>query len=227
MRKILLPFAMMGALAMPLVACDVQDEGDGTDATNPSDGTNPTDTTGDTGGGTHYFAVIVTDSQIFPTHRTVGTDPCATASSPLNAHGADIDAVGLFSGSSLIGYFDTVDYAEGGLCPNKLSTMMNPDEAKGAPDASLTEGFVSLGGGWLIGEFSGQPELQSGDTLVVYEVGSKCSGNTSCGGVDEGYEVFVAEDLDCVNSGPYPYGSCAKKMSDDAEGESTIPLSGF
>jgi len=223
MRKILLPFALMGMMSLPMVGCDVQaTDTDATDTTGGGDTTG-----GDTIQTTKYFAVIVTDSQIFPTHRVVGTDPCATASSPLNAHGADIDAVGLFDGAQLIGYLNAVDYQEGGLCPNKQNTMTDSDEAKGAPNASLTENFVSLGGGWLIGEFDGAPELQSGDTLVVYEVGSKCSNDTSCGGVDEGYEVFVATDLDCVNTANYPYSSCAIKLSDQAKGESTIPVSGF
>lgn len=225
MRKIILPFALMGAMSLPMVACDVEDGTDGGDVTQP-DG----DTGNDTVVTTKYFAVIVTDSQIFPTHRVVGTNPCATAAPPLYAHGADIDAVGLFDGNQLIGYLDTVDYEEGGLCnsaPNNPSTMQNPDQAKGAPNASISERFVSLGGGWLTGEFAGAPEIQSGDTIVVYEVGSKCSGDTSCGGVDEGYAVFVATDLDCVNESNYPYGACGVELTASAEGEATIPVSGF
>lgn len=230
MRKLMLPFAIIGLLASPMLACDVEDTADGD--TSSSDTTTTDGTTTDTGPGETvtgptYAAVIVDDSQIFPTHRVVGTDPCATASSPLNAHGADIDAVGLFSGATLIGYFDFVDYQEGGLCPNKQNTRTDPDDAKGAPDASLTEGFVSLGGGFLIGEFSGGTALESGDIITVYEVGSKCGNNTSCGGVDEGYEVFVATELDCVNQSAYPYGSCAIKLSDTAKGEANIPVSGF
>ena len=227
MRKILLPFALMGTLSLPMIACDVEDGADGSDVTQP-DG----DTSGDTDTvvTTKYFAVIVTDSQIFPTHRVVGTNPCATAAPPLYAHGADIDAVGLFDGDQLIGYLDTVDYQEGGLCdasPNNPSTMQDSAQAKGAPNASISERFVSLGGGFLTGEFAGAPEIQSGDTLVVYEVGTKCGGDTSCGGVDEGYAVFVATDLDCVNEANYPYSSCGIELSNSAEGEATIPVSGF
>jgi len=211
-----------------MVACDVENnDADASDAT-ISDGTNPGDS--DVVVTTKYRAVIVTDSQIFPTHRTVGTNPCATASGPLYAHGADIDAVGLFDGNQLIAYLDTVDYQEGGLCntaPNKPSTMQDPEQAVGAPNATLTERFVSLGGGYLIGEFAGAPDINSGDTIVVYEVGSKCGGKTNCGGVDEGYAVFVATDLDCVNDANYPYSSCGIELSDSAEGEATIPVSGF
>jgi hypothetical protein len=216
----------MGVMALPMIACDVEDTGDGTDATSQPDGTT-TDTGADTTPTTTYSAVIVDDSAIFPVHRQVGTDPCATAAPPINAHGADIDAVGLFDGANLIGYLDVVDYQEGGLCPNKQNTMTDPDEAKGAPNATLTENFVSLGGGFLTGEFTGAPQLQSGDTLVVYEVGTKCANDTSCGGQDEGYEVFVATDIDCVNEAAYPYSSCGIRLTDDAEGEATIPVSGF
>ncbi len=231
MKKILLPLALMGTMALPMVACDVEDPaGDATDTTTD---TTPGETTGDTGPGDttepdKYFAVIVDDSQIFPTHRVVGTDPCATASPPLYAHGADIDAIGLFDADLLIGYLDVVDYQEGGICTgNRATGPTDPDQAKGAPNATITERFVSLGGGFLTGEFAGQAQIQSGDTIVVYEVGTKCGNNQNCGGQDEGYEVFVAFDLDCVNEANYPYASCGIKLSDDAEGEATIPVSGF
>lgn len=234
MRKILLPFAVMGTLSLPLVACDVEDtDADATDSTQTDSDTSGTDTGTDTTPdeveGPTYTAVIVDDSQIFPTHRSDGGNPCATAASPLNAHGADIDAVGLFNDGSLIGYLgDAIDYKEGGLCPNKESTMMDPNEAAGAPNAKIDEGFVSLGGGYLTGEFAGAPVIQVGDVITVYEVGKKCGTNTSCGGVDEGYEVFVAEDIDCVNVGAgYPYATCAVKLSDTAKGETDIPVTGF
>jgi len=228
MRKILLPFVLMGAMSLPLVACDVEPEGGDATDTNRPDGEVSPDT--DVPVTTKYFAVIVTDSEIFPTHRTVGTNPCATAAPPLYAHGADIDAVGLFDGDQLIGYLDTVDYQEGGLCnssPNNPSTMQDSDEAKGAPNAKINENFVALGGGFLTGEFAGAPEIQSGDIIIVYEVGTKCAGNNNCGGVNEGYAVFVATDLDCVNDASYPYSSCGVMLSDDAEGEATLTVSGF
>lgn len=236
MKKILLPLALMGTMALPMVACDVEDPaGDATDTTTD---TTPGETTGDTGPGDttepdKYFAVIVDDSQIFPTHRKVGgvqcTDPAASgcnpcATSSVGAHGADIDAIGLFDGNLLIGYLDVVDYEGGPLCD---LAMNDPDQAKGAPNASLTDRFVSLGGGFLTGEFAGQAQIQTGDTIIVYEVGTKCANSQSCGGVDEGYEVFVAFDIDCVNEANYPYASCGIKLSDDAEGEATIPVSGF
>lgn len=69
---------------------------------------------------------------------------------------------------------------------------------------------------------------RSGYTIVVYEVGKKCGGNTSCGGVDEGYEVFLAEDLDCVNVGAgHPYATCAVSLSERSVGEASIPVPAF
>lgn len=236
MRKILLPFAVMGTLSLPLVACDVENtDADATDTNTQSDSdTTGTDTTPDEVTPPTYKAVIIDDSQIFPTHRTVGTDPCATASGPLFAHGADIDAVGLFTVSgataTLLGYLDgdAIDYKEGGLCPNKQNTMIDESQAAGAPNAKIDEGFVSLGGGYLTGEFTGSPSIQVGDQITVFEVGKKCGTNTNCGGTDEGYEVFVAEDIDCVNVGNgYPYSTCAVRLSDEAKGETDIPVSGF
>jgi len=200
--------------------------------TNPAD-TNPVDTNpADTVGPASYYAVIVDDSKVFPNHRSAGINPCSTASAPLYAHGAGIDAVGLFDGATLVGYFDVVDYKEGGICDGSTgsprNTMIDETLALGPPDARLDRGFVSLGGGFLIGEFDNAARIMPGDTIVVYEVGKRCGSNTNCGGLDEGYEVFLAEDLDCVNvSNGYPYTACAKKLSDSAKGEATIPVSGF
>jgi hypothetical protein len=176
-----------------------------------------------------FYAVIVDDSMIFPNHRTAGTDPCATASAPLYGHGADIDAVGIFDGTMLLGYFDVVDYQEGGICTGtRANTMTDGTQAKGAPDGKIDRGFVSLGGGFVTGEFDAQVRILSGYTIVVYEVGKKCGGNTSCGGVDEGYEVFLAEDLDCVNVGVgHPYTTCAVQLSERSAGEASIPVPAF
>jgi hypothetical protein len=175
------------------------------------------------------FAVILDDSRVFASHRSDGGDPCATASAPLYAHGADIDAIGLFDGATLVGYLDVVDYQEGGICTGtRANTMTDGTQAKGAPDGKIDRGFVSLGGGFLTGEFDNSAFIQTGYTIVVYEVGKKCGTNTSCGGVDEGYEVFVASDLDCVNAGDgYPYSTCGLSLSDTAKGEASIPVPAF
>ncbi len=219
MRKILVPFALSGLLALPVTACDVEDPlgTDDADTSNPND-TNPGDTSNpDTNPPpTEYYALIVDDTQRFDGR-------CATSS--VGAHGADIDAVGLFDGDSLLGYFDTVDVLTGTTC-NVAAKYQADDEVKGAPDGSLTENFVSLGGGKVIGEFTGQIQIMSGYTAVVYEIGDDfCPAGVACVG-DEPYDVYVATDLDCVNQSA---SSCSIKVTggDGAEGEATIPLSGF
>ncbi len=239
MRKILLPFAMMGSMALPMAACDVE-EGDADATTAPPDATN------ETGAETElpppddeFYAVIVTDQEIFPTHRiyqgvqctsptATGCNPCATSSS--RAHGADIDAIGLFDGDEVLGYLDNVDYQDGDLCTGDESNLMtDTDKVKGAPDASISDGFVSLGGGWLTGEFDDALQITNGLQIVVFEVGTKCGSNNNCGGVDEGYEVFVAPDLDCAAGAgqEYPWSNCAEQLGGEAEGEFTIPVSGI
>lgn len=233
MRKYLLPFALTGLISLPLAACDVE-EGEGDTITGDTSDTSggDTDTTQpDTTPTVTYRAIIVDDSEIFPTHRTDPTqNPCATAgfnNTGDGAHGADIDAVGLFDpdGTTLVGYFDTIDGAIGTQCdglsnytPNRFTDINN---AKGTPDATLTSGFVSLSGGALTGEFDGGVELLEDDVVVIYEVGSKD------GGTDEGYHVFVSQRLDCLNGGSR--ASCQFKVtgSQGAKGEAPVTLSGF
>lgn len=238
MRKILLPFAFMGSMALPMAACDVeQGDPDATTAPDVNQETNTETSEEVTPIGDEYYAVIVTDSEIFPTHRKGGActsptesgcNPCATSSN--RAHGADIDAVGLFDGDEVVGYLDNVDYQDGDLCTGAQSNLMtDTDKVKGAPDASLSDGYVSLGGGWLTGEFDDALQITNGLQIVVFEVGSKCAGDDSCGGDDEGYEVFVAPDLDCAAGAgqEYPWANCAVQLGGEAEGESTIPVSGI
>lgn len=229
MRKILLPFAMTGLLSMPLVGCDVEDGDTDTDTTAPNDvgdTTQPDDT--DTVTPATYTAIIVDDSEIFPTHRTVGSDPCATSgfnNGGDGAHGADIDAVGLYEsdGTTLVGFYDVVDGALGTACDNKPNTTPNRftdiNQAKGAPNATLSSGFVSLSGGAIVGEFDGGVELFAGDVVIVYEVGAVQGGTT------DAYDVFVADRLDCLTSGNR--ASCQKKVASVSKGETTVPLSGF
>ncbi len=227
MRKILVPFALSGLLALPMVACDVESlDGEDTSGNTDTGGGNTDTGSGntDTGGGntdtttpTEYFAVLVDDSAFFSTHRADGGNPCATSS--VGAHGADIDAVGLFDGSTVLGYFATVDVQTGSQC--EVADKYKADaEATGAPNGTLTENFVSLGGGALIGEFENQVQVLPGYTLVVYEVGK------DVGGIDEKYDVFVATELDCINQ---DRASCTVKVTgtDGAAGEGTFPLSGF
>lgn len=223
MRKILLPFAMIGLISLPLVGCDVEEgDADATDTISPTDADTITPDVPPT---TEYRAIIVDDDGIFQNHRVVGTDPCATSS--VGAHGADIDAVGLFEsdGTTLVGYFDTVQAKLGTTC-DMGADYIDPTEARGTPNGSLTANFVSLGGGQIIGEFGSTIQLFEDDVVVVYEVGTKCGNDTSCGGVDEGYNVFVADRLDCLDR---TRSACQVKVtgSEGAKGEATITLMGF
>jgi len=176
------------------------------------------------------YAVIIDDSVAFANARGLGgSAPCTIAPGPLFAHGADIDAVGLFRGDALLGYFDVVDYREGGVCTGlRANTMTDERTAIGAPDARVDGGFVSLGGGYLTGEFDNQIRVLEGDVLVIYEAGKLCVPDGRCEGLSEDYEVFVAEDLDCVNVGNgYPYATCAVAVGGVSRGETRIEVPAF
>ncbi len=235
MRRIVLPLALTGLVATA-PGCDVETLDDlGTTDTSTGGGTTDTSTGGgttDTSTGTdietpvetQYLAVIVDDSEYFPNHRPAGQDPCVTSSN--DAHGADIDAVELRDdmGGSL-GYLDSVRLGLGTICDTSSYGPIAPeftvaDEVKGAPDGKLTENFVSLGGGYLIGEFAGAPLILPGYTIVVYEIGS------DVGGTDEGFDLFVAEDLSCGQSGA-DRSACQVKLG-EGEGRATFTdISGF
>lgn len=189
MRRIIISLAIGGLASASIVACDVEDTFEP-----GSDTTITQDTAGDTTvAPTQYLSVIVDDSEIFPTHRVVGTNPCATAAD--GAHGADIDAVALFKGNGdLAGYYDTVRLALGTQCEIDAK-YKNASEVKGAPQGKTNEGFVSLGGGYVIGEFDNRVTIQPGYSIIVYEIGKEVGGNS------EGYKVFVAEDNSCGQSG--------------------------
>ncbi|MFO0748375.1 MAG: hypothetical protein U1F43_22335 [Myxococcota bacterium] len=212
MRKILVPFALMGLCSLPMVACDVQGDGDATTSTNP---TTTNDTT-DTVQTTKYYGLVVDDSEFFDGR-------CATSSS--KAHGADIDAVELSDGTNSLGYFDTVIYQPGTVCDVTSGTHADPELVKGAPNGSLTEGYVSLGGGFVAGEFDNQVQILPGYTVTVYEIGDDfCAGIPNCVG-DEKYAVSVITELGCLSA-----GGCEERVitgTGGASGEAEIPLSGF
>lgn len=218
MKKLMLPFAVMGVLALGVQACEVQggtedDTFTGTDTVTIDDTTTTNDTTV---AATEYYAVYLED---------LSEVRCATSSS--GAHGADIDAVALFDGNTLVGYLDTVDAEH----PTDCDTYGHDDTAlaKGAPNGSLTEGFYSLSFGWMIGEFENTAQILSGYDLTVYEIDDQACidagfNATNCVG-SEPYSVSVATGLDCVNeSDP---NACMVFISDQAEGTTTLPLSGF
>ncbi|MCC6624724.1 MAG: hypothetical protein IT385_25970 [Deltaproteobacteria bacterium] len=218
MRKILVPFALLGLVSLPMTACDVE-EGTGDATTTTTTTTTTTDTT-DTSA-PKYFALIVDDSERFDGR-------CATSSS--GAHGADIDAVELITDEDDSYFFAEVDYQPGTECTIG-DQHDNASEVEGAPDGSLTDGFVALGGGLVAGEFDASAiQIMAGYNVVVYEIDDDyCTAAGLTPGVNcvgsEGYDVFITEQLSCVGT-----SNCSTKQitdNDGAEGEAQIPLSGF
>ncbi len=174
---------------------------------------------------TVYRSVIIDDDGVFQQHRS--DDVCATSS--LGAHGADIDAVGLFDddGTTLLGYFTTARAKLGTTC-DIAAQHSDPGEATGSPDGTLNTNFVSLGGGAIIGSFGNSITIEPGNVVVVYEIGDDfCAGNPGCVG-NECYQVFLAPDLDCLDGVDGGRTKCQLRITDeDACGEAAIQLSGF
>jgi hypothetical protein len=176
----------------------------------------------DTESPTVYRSVIIDDDGVFQQHRS--DNVCATSS--LGAHGADIDAVGLFDddGTTLLGYFTTARAKLGTTC-DIAAQHSDPGEATGSPDGTLTTNFVSLGGGAIIGSFGNSIAIEPGNFVVVYEIGDDfCAGVPSCVG-NECYHVFLATDLDCLDK---DRTKCQLRITDGtACGESAVDMSGF
>ncbi len=169
---------------------------------------------------TKYYAVFIEDDW---------DARCAT--SGVGAHGADIDAVGLWDPTldpdnpELIGWLDVVDMElDRATCDTY--GFADPDLAIGPPDGELTEGFYSLAGGWLIGEFDHQVEILPHYIITVHEIDDTfCEGLSWCVG-SEGYSVSIATDLDCVNTGPDFRDTCMVPVTgpEGAEGSTVLPL---
>jgi hypothetical protein len=222
MRRIIVPFALGGLLSASVVACDVEDPFmPGTDTSIGTDTSTGEDTIvppEDTSVSTQYLAVIVDDTDIFPTHRSDGGNPCATSS--VGAHGADIDAVKLFNDADVeIGTLSNARLAAGTEC-EIAAKYADFNEVLGQPDGTLTENFVSLGGGYVIGEFENAALILPGYSLQVFELGKDVNG------VDEGYEVFVATDLSCGQSGTSRDG-CQVRIGEGKGNGTFNELSGF
>jgi len=225
MRKLTVPFAVAGLMAWGALGCEVN-EGAPT-----SDTTQQTDTQGDT---TTADTTETDTTEPDPEYYAVFLDDlwdgrCAT--SGYGAHGADIDAVGLFEGESHIAWLDA-DFIDAEFTPSCPShdKSQDPKRAAGAPDGNVGSGtgFYSLAGGWLIGEFVGAPLIIPGYELVVYEVDSSYTWSGGAGRNDP-YEVYVATSIDCVNEGPGFRNSCMVRLtgSQGANGSATIPVVGF
>ena len=219
MRKILVSFAMAGLAALPMAGCDVEpDDGDAT--TNPtSTGTNPTDTANDQEVAvTGPIAVIVSDEETFN----------GLCKSTQGADGADIDAVTLSDeDDNNIGGFVNAQAFPGSKC---TVTKTNTEDVKGNPvGADLYKGYVSLGGGYVIGVFAGNAYVLQDYVISVYEIGDDdCAAAgvpmSNCVG-DEPYKVYVADSMSCGGG----KASCAFEVGGDNGGDSTttVDLTGF
>ena len=215
MRKLLTSLVIGFATLAAVAACDVQsgdtdggDTGTFTD-TAGSDALAGTDNGGGTGE-THYYAIRVDDS------------PNYACSKNQKAHGADIDAVGLYDGDTSLGWFADVTgkIGDAANCDAPVSSKHTDfNEVKGAPDGTLSDGYVALGGGYVIGEFTSRTELVPAYTVQVIEVGVQECGDQGC--KDEDYSVSAATDINCADN------SCMILLSDQAAGHSTIPLTGI
>lgn len=151
---------------------------------------------------------------------------CGSTTAANMSPGADIDAVELLSGTTILGTFDVV---RGQTNPTKNTKCSNgfddPNAAKGAPDATKNyENYFSLYDGWLIGEFGGAAEIMEGDTIRIYELGP--GHPLSAEGADEAYEAYVATGLDCVDDVD-PASNCMVQLSSGTVGTATLPVTGF
>lgn len=153
-----------------------------------------------------FFAVFIDDSGFEGT--------C----SPTGAHGADIDAVALYDGDTRVAYLDTVELGtdSGGSSCESVADFSAASAALGPPDGDSSGGFVSLNGGWLVGEFEWAAEIVSGYSLRIYEVGS-----------DEAYDIYIAGELGCVHSGPSFRTDCMLRIGSEVVGEATVLVTGF
>jgi hypothetical protein len=180
----------------------------------------PSDTGPKTDGGDEprtWFAVLIADKW------QPGVDACTSTNQ--HAEGADIDGVALFDkDDNLVGYAQVVVYKPGsGGCDHTNDKHAQPDDAKGAPDASLSSGYVALWGGHMAVEFGdNSPKLAAGDKIEVYEVGEQ----TCTGCKDEDYVVYLATDANCANEADW--STCAYELG-GGKGISTfdVPAEAF
>ncbi len=217
MRKLFKHLLVVGVLAVPLAACELEggevDDDTFTD-TQDDQGNNTDEVEDDTTGPTGPTAVYLED--------LVWDGKCRSSS---NSNGPDIDAVELqLADLQSSVYLDTVvgdvpekageqlAVANPATCDNNFK---NIQAAKGAPDATKLvpakdTQFVSLHGGWIAGEFENQTFIAVGDTIVVHEVGTNFGGNANS---DEMVGLYVMTDLGCA--GPTDT-TCAFKVGEGA-----------
>jgi hypothetical protein len=212
--RLMLTVTAGALLGLPLVACD--ETLDGTDTINFPDVT--ADTTPDVVVTKTYSAVYIQD-------QWDGIN-CGSTTAANMSPGADIDAVELLSGTTIIGTFDTVRAQANPTNNTKCSNGFDdPNAAKGQPDATKNfENYFSLYDGWLIGEFTGAAEIEVGDTIKIYELGK--SHPLSDEGNDEPYEAYIATGIDCVDDAD-PQANCMIQLSATALGTVTLPVTAF
>ena len=202
MRKMIMSCLVLGLAAMPLAACEVEDEADGDTTGTDVQGSDIQNTT------KTYNAAQVNDKW------TKG----ANCSSPnTKAEGFDLDAVSLWdSNSKLVGHADKV-FGTSGISGDTGcgydNGAPNIDDAKDAPDGNKDTGYVALNGGSVAVEFApNSPVIQAGDVIEVHE--TQCS---VC--KDEPYELMIVSNGGCVN------GSCANSFKvGDGNGKASFPV---
>ncbi|MCB9786929.1 MAG: hypothetical protein H6744_09590 [Deltaproteobacteria bacterium] len=165
-----------------------------------------------------YFAVYIQD-------QWDGIN-CGSSDPSRMSPGADIDAVELITGTTIIGFFDVVRGMSNPTGNTKCANAFDdPNLAKGAPDATKNwENYFSLYDGWLIGEFTNAAEIQPGDTIRIYELGP--SHPLSTEGKDEPYEAYIATGIECVDDLD-PTVNCMIPLSAEALGTATLSVPAF
>ncbi|MCB9729456.1 MAG: hypothetical protein H6744_08860 [Deltaproteobacteria bacterium] len=214
LSRIVLALTAGAIIALPMIGCDETTDSD--IITNP-------DTVSDTS--VPDTTVTTTYSAVYIQDQWDGIN-CGSSDASRMSPGADIDAVELLDGTSVIGTFDVVRGMSNPTNNTKCSNAFDdPDLAKGPPDATKNfENYFSLYDGWLIGEFTNAAEIQSGDTIKIYELGP--SSPLATEGKDEPYEAYIATGIDCVDDSD-PTVNCMIQIAATALGTATLTVPAF
>jgi hypothetical protein len=182
-RVVWLSVAALSVLGLALSGCELEEDCDPTvtdctDASTTDTGTDQgSDQSNDVVQGQTYHYVMVTDL----------TDP--DISSPTSTAGADIDAIELEADGDSFFATRVDDFAEG---PGDNDFGDDPNEALNSPEGecptSGSANYYSLGGtgGFIIVSFAQLQQIQTGDTIRVYE----------CGATEEDYQAEVGVGTD-------------------------------
>ena len=183
---------VLGVFMVALSACELDKGNEGV-----TEGTTPTDNGGETvtPTGTYKFIRVMDDT----TNEQLST---CTNPNP----GADIDAVAVLRGGTIIGWASQVFGDElGSVCAK--NTAANPNTALAQSDETdpmdSENLFVSLNGGSIVVRFADSTTgsditLQSGDTIKVFEVPGTSA---------DYYYVDACEDSACSKSKELGHGS--------------------